>query len=390
MRCRRASTSTPASIATFAVAAALGAAAVFGARAAATTIPTVAPGFTIEAIAHVRRARELAVAANGDLFIGTDGDTIEVVGDAQTSAPKPAAFVQIDDRPVAGVAIAGDTMFIGAQHGVYALPFHAGDRTPRAIARKIANVRPGGGRGHATTTVAVANGVLYASVGSSCNNCQPERDPTRATIQQLQFDGGAMTPRAQHIRNAIALTANPQSGALWAGVAGQDELAPGHPYEIVDDISAHPGVADYGWPDCYENRQAVAAGHDCSRVVIPRVVLPAYETPVGAVFYPRAGAGAYAFPAEFRGGLFVALHGSWHTPPVPPRVVFIPMQGDAPRTPVDWANPAAQWREFVGGFQQPDGSRIGRPTGVAVGTDGSLFVADDASGTIYRIRPKRG
>jgi glucose/arabinose dehydrogenase len=64
------------------------------------------------------------------------------------------------------------------------------------------------------------------------------------------------------------------------------------------------------------------------------------------------------------------------------------MHGDAPRTPVDWSNPDAQWHEFVGGFQQPDGSRIGRPTGVAVGIDGSLFVADDGSGTIYRIRPK--
>ena len=65
------------------------------------------------------------------------------------------------------------------------------------------------------------------------------------------------------------------------------------------------------------------------------------------------------------------------------------MNGDEPKTPVNWENPMAQWREFVNGFQKPDESRVARPTGVAVGTDGSLFVSDDQAGNIYRIRPKR-
>ena len=352
----------------------------------ALTLPN---GFTIETIAHVNGARELAIAANGDLFIGTNGSTVDVVPDAQALSPgKPLIFVHLDDKPVAGVTIAGDTLYAGGQFGVYAIGFHAGDRSARSTPRKIATLRPSGvARDHVTTTVAVTQGVLYASVGSSCNNCQPDLDPTRATIQQMRLDGTQMSPKAEHIRNAIALTVNPQSGALWAGVAGQDELAHGHPYEIVDDISAHPGRVDFGWPDCYEDRKAVEAGHDCSQVALPRAVVPAYETPVGAAFYPVNAGGAHAFPAAYRGGLFLALHGSWHTPPVPPRVVFIPMNGDAPRTAVNWSDPSAQWREFVGGYQQSDGSRIGRPTGVAVGTDGSLFVADDDSGAIYRIRP---
>lgn len=348
----------------------------------------VPDGFTIEPIARVNGPRELAVAANGDLFIGTSGSTIEVVPDAQGTPGKPSTFAHVDDRPVAGVTIDRGTMYLGAQFGVYAVPFAAGDRTARDAPHKIATVRPSGiARDHVTTSVAVAHGLLYASVGSSCNNCQPDLDATRATIQQMHLDGSAMAPKAEHIRNAIALTADPQTGALWTGVAGQDELAHGHPYEIVDDVSAHPGVADYGWPYCYENRTPVNADRDCSHTAVPRIVLPAYETPVGAVFYPASQVGAHAFPAAYRGGLFVALHGSWHTPPVPPRVVFVPMHGDEPRTPVDWSNPDAQWHEFVGGFQQPDGSRIGRPTGIAVGTDGSLFLADDGSGTIYRIRP---
>jgi glucose/arabinose dehydrogenase len=350
---------------------------------------SVPDGFAVEPIAHINGARELAVAANGDLFVGTNGSAVDVVAGAQTTPAAPATFVRLDDRPVAGVTIDGGTMYIGAQFGVYALPFAAGDRTARTTPRKIATVRPSGiARDHVTTSVAVARGRLYASVGSSCNNCQPDLDPTRATIQQMQLDGSAITPKAEHIRNAIALTTNPQTGALWAGVAGQDELAHGHPYEIVDDISAHPGVADFGWPYCYEDRKAVTPAHDCSTAAVPRIVMPAYETPIGAAFYPATLAGAFVFPPRYRGGLFVTLHGSWHLPPVPPRVVFIPMHGDEPQTPVDWNDPTAQWHEFLGGFQQPDGSRIGRPTGIAVGTDGSLFVADDDSGTIYRIRPK--
>jgi glucose/arabinose dehydrogenase len=359
------------------------------ARAPAAMVLHVPDGFSIEPIAQVDGARELTVAANGDLFVGTSGHTVELVTAAQAAPGPPRPFVRLADKPVASVTIHGGTMYFGAQFGVYALPFTAGDRTPRAQPEKIATLRPSGvARDHVTTSVAVAGDTLYASVGSSCNNCQPDLDATRATIQQMRLDGSQMAPKAEHIRNAIALTVDPQSGALWAGVAGQDELAPGHPYEIVDDVSAHPGTADYGWPTCYEDRTPVRPDVDCARAVLPRVVLPAYETPIGATFYPREAAGANAFPAAYRGGLFVALHGSWHTPPVPPRVVFIPMNGDLPQRPVDWSNPNAQWHEFVGGFQQPDGSRIGRPTGVAVGTDGSLFVADDDSGTIYRIRPR--
>ena len=97
--------------------------------------------------------------------------------------------------------------------------------------------------------------------------------------------------------------------------------------------------------------------------------------------------GAHAFPQQYRGGAFVALHGSWHIPPVPPRVVFVPMRGDDPSTPVDWSNPEAQWQPVVTGFQQWDGMRVGRPTGIAVGPDGSLFIADDAANVVYRVRP---
>ncbi len=179
------------------------------------------------------------------------------------------------------------------------------------------------------------------------------------------------------------------------GSRRQDSLPLGHPYEIFDAVTLQPNPANYGWPECYDDRlvSPAYAGYDCSQTVLPRAVFPAYETPIGAVFYePPAGA-TYAFPASYLGGAFVTLHGSWHQTNGayigPPRVAFVPFaSADTPATPVNWNNPAAQWTEFIGGFQLADGvTRIGRPTGIAVGTDGSLFVADDLTGNIYRIRP---
>ena len=358
------------------------------ARAAGTAAELKLPaGFVAERIASVPAARELAVAPNGDLFVGTSGDGIYVVPDAEKNAGEPRRFATIDDRPVAGIVLVGETLYAAGQRGIYRIPYRTGDREARAMPQKIAGVRPGGGGGHSTTSLAFSKGTLYASVGSSCNACD-ESDPTRATVQAMTPDGKNMRPRAVDIRNAIALAVQPETGEVWAGVAGRDDLPRGHPYEIFDAITAHPGTPDYGWLKCYDDRKPIG-GASCANVTLPKIVFPAYDTPIGAAFYPADHKGAYAFPASYRGGVFVTLHGSWHLPPEPPRVAFVAFTNNEPAKHVDWANPDAQWSEFVGGCQGAFGARPCRPTGVAVGNDGSLFVADDGAGAIYRIRPVR-
>ncbi|HEV2262310.1 MAG TPA: hypothetical protein VGR69_08500 [Candidatus Rubrimentiphilum sp.] len=353
--------------------------------------PSVTSGFSISRVTTVDRARELALTPNGDLLVGTTGADVYLVphADGANLAGAPRVFAHFDDSPAAGVAFANNTIYVGTQFGVWRIPYKTGDLHARTSPEKLASVRPSGvARDHVTTSVAVANGTLYASVGSSCDACQPDLDQTRATIGRVS--NGKYTIVAHRIRNAIALTTNENTGSLWAGVAGQDYLPPGHPYEIFDDVLAHPQPVDYGWPYCYENRKPNGSGHDCSHAAIPRVVMPAYATPIGAVFYPRHPGGRYRFPSRYDGGAFVTLHGSWHGPPfVAPRVVFIPMHGDSPAVGVDWSNPDKQWSEFIGGYQA-DGSdtRIGRPTGIAIGPQGDLFVADDDTGAIYRIRPR--
>ena len=349
-------------------------------------VPQAPPGFSVETIAHVKRARELTIVPNGDLVVGTESSDVYLVADPEGSPRAPELLASLKEPAAAGVAYASGALYVGTQFGVWRIPYGP-ERGAPAQPVKIAAVRQDGSSGHHTTSVAVAGNRLYFSVGSSCNVCT-ETDPTRAKVFEAALDGTGAHPIAVNIRNAIALGVQP-GGAVWAGVAGQDELEDGHPYEIFDPVTAHPSPADYGWPLCYENRRPVHPGDECSGAVVPRVVFPAYETPIGAVFYPLHETGRFAFPAEYAGGAFVTLHGSWHTPRVPPRVAFVPFREGEPQKAVDWNDPGVQWREFLGGFQNQDGSRNGRPTGIAVGAQGSLFVADDQAGAVYRIRPSR-
>ncbi len=382
----------------------------------ALTLTAIAPatalrvpaGFSVERIASVSKPREIAALPNGDLLVGTTGSDVMILPDAEGRPRAPQVFASFDDARAAGVTYAAPLrkVFVATMHHVWAIAYN-GERAASNV-RKIADVRTGpvapgtDGDVHTSTSVAYSNGLLYVAAGSSCNatmegGSRPcvEIDPTRAAVSVMKPDGSDLSQRARRIRNAIALAVDPRSGAVWVGDAGQDDLPFGHPYEFLDDLTSHPGDADYGWPECEENHRAYVAGADCAHTVEPLVELPAYSTIVGATFYLDRVRGAYAFPASYRGGLFVAVHGSWHTAAdgcnaAPPRVVFVSMKSDRPAKSVDWSNPATQWTDFLTGFQTGCTSRIGRPTGVAVGPLGSLFVADDAAGAIYRVRPKRG
>jgi glucose/arabinose dehydrogenase len=359
---------------------------------------TVPAGFHADKIATVGSARELAVAPNGDLLVGTQGTAIDVVpsADGPGVAGAPRTLITLAEGPAHGIALGAGALYAATNTAVWKIPYTAGDLSETS-ATKIASVRTGpvapnsDGDVHRTTSVAVSGSTVYAGVGSSCNACT-ETDPTRATIQRMGLSGQSMTTLATRIRNPIALAIDPATGALWAGGAGQDNIPASHPFEFLDAVTSH-GVPpiDYGWPVCEENHHAYTTGANCANTVAPLVELPAYSTIIGATFYPLSPTGPYAFPAGYRGGLFVSAHGSWHTangkPVDPPHVVFVAMNGDTPLTAVNWNDPTAQWSEFFGGFQDASGARIGRVTGIAVGPNGSLFVADDQTGNIYRIRP---
>ncbi|HEY1959146.1 MAG TPA: hypothetical protein VGH28_26210 [Polyangiaceae bacterium] len=384
---------------------------------AATSLPDVPAaikvpaGFTIEVVASVGQARELAPLPNGDLLVATNGSSIEIIPNAEADgAPgKAQKFADAPDAYPQGIAYAPTTctIYLGTTAGIYSTTYADAQLTGTFTA-PIAKVRQGSvtpnsdGDVHKTTSVAYSNGKLYAGVGSGCNACT-EVDPTRATIQMMDADGANMTTRGARMRNAIALATNPATGTVWAGGAGQDDVCNndpsacssgiGHPYEYFDALTLHASPADYGWPSCEENHNPFGASADCSQTVAPLIELPAYSTLIGAAFYEPPSGATHAFPSSYAGGVFIAAHGSWHTAAdngfaASPLVVFVAMNGDTPKVPVDWNDPTKQWTGFVTGFQDPGTqTRHGRPTGVAVGSKGSLFVADDANGLVYRIRP---
>ncbi|HEY1680726.1 MAG TPA: hypothetical protein VGF98_03710 [Candidatus Tumulicola sp.] len=364
-------------------------------------LPTVPSGFRIDVVAQISGPRELVALPDGDLIVGTSSSDVYVLPNAEGTTPgTPRVFATANDELASGVAFSArhKEIYIATNEHVWATRYVPGRRRAGAL-NSIAKVRTGpvaphsDGDVHKTTSVAFsdASNMLYIGVGSSCNACV-EVDPTRASILTLPGGRGALHKIATRIRNAIAMTISP-GNALWVGDAGQDSLPFGHPFEFLDDVTSHPPVADYGWPVCEEDHVRYSSSAiSCNSTVAPLAELPAYSTIIGAIFYPTSSAGRYSFPAKFRGALFAAAHGSWHTTgggyAAAPQVAFFAMHGDQPAIPVDWENSSAQWRTFVGGFQNGT-QRIGRPTGLAIGKEGSLFVADDDAGVIYRVRPNK-
>jgi len=344
----------------------------------------------------VGSARHLVALPNGDLLVGTNGRNVAIIKNVEGDGGdvgQPTTFAALNDNQAHGVAFGRNFVFVGTTNGVWRIPYTPCSITAPQIDR-IASVRTTGpAGGHTSTSVAFSGDKLYVAVGSSCNACK-ETDATRATILQMNIDGTNVQTLAKRWRNSMAFAVDPLLGRVWAGGAGQDNLPASHPFEYMDHVSDRPVGSDYGWPDCEENRKAYAAGADCSNVVIPTLEFPAYSTIVGASFYPTTPVGKYRFSDRYHGGLFVGLKGSWHRNSSnvlwePPRVNFVQFNSltRLPEKPVDWNNSYAQWTDFFSGFQDANSNRIGRPTGVAVGIEGSLFVADDQTGNIYRIRP---
>lgn len=271
-------------------------------------------------------------------------------------------------------------------------------------------------RSHSAKTIAFSpDGGLFVGIGAPSNACQePDRsietpgrrpcpllaasggiwrfDPTRAG--QTQSDGRRF---ASGLRNAMAIAVEPTTGVLYGATHGRDGLDTLWPKLFSAAQNAeHPAEELYriddgdvfGWPYCYYDlsRRALLANPEyggdgrstegCEAFETPAVALPAHWAPLAMTFYR-----ADAFPEKYRGGAFVAFHGSWNRAPLPQagyNVVFVPFAD---------GRPVGSYEEFATGFAGPTPTPRGphRPSGVAVGPDGSLYVADDAGGRIYRI-----
>jgi len=226
--------------------------------------------------------------------------------------------------------------------------------------------------GHRTRTVIFGqDGKMYVSIGSSCNVCNEEL-PLRAAVLQYDADGSNGKLFSAGLRNAVGLMLRPGTNEIWATNNGADQMGDDVPPETVNVLA---DGADFGWPRCH-------AGHivdpqfggqgGCDGVRAPAVEMQAHSAPLGLRFYE-----GQMFPAEYRGNLFIAFHGSWNR--------STPTGYNVVRVQVDAAGRPGAVQDFAGGWLRPDGRVAGRPVDVIVAPDGALLVSDDSGGRIFRI-----
>ena len=211
---------------------------------------------------------------------------------------------------------------------------------------------------------------LFIQIGSSCNVCN-ESDPRRATIMRFNPDGSGGAIYARGLRNAVGMTFRPGTSELWATNNGTDNLGDNQPPDTIQIVQQGQ---DWGWPRCHAgiivDPQFGGSGA-CNGVAKPQIELQAHSAALGLAFYTGA-----QFPAEYRGDLFVAFHGSiYRSVPTGYKVVRIHFTNGQPGQPQD----------FITGPVVQSGKAWGRPADVLTAPDGSLFVSDDSGGIIYRV-----
>jgi glucose/arabinose dehydrogenase len=248
----------------------------------------------------------------------------------------------------------------------------------RASNPKVVADLPGGG-GHSTRTLLFNGGKMYVSAGSSCNVCI-EKDPRRAAVTELNPDGSGRKIFAKGLRNAVGLAVNPKTDTVWVTVNGRDWLGDNLPPETIYDLGKDGG--DVGWPYCYGDRVPDSdftkrGDNRCKNVIEPKVQMQAHSAPLGLAFYEGS-----EFPPEYRNNIFVAFHGSWNRS-VPTGYKIVRVKID------DKGQPQGGVEDFISGWLAPGetkkGRWMGRPVGIVFGSDGSMYVSDDAAGVIYRI-----
>ena len=260
------------------------------------------------------------------------------------------------------------------------------------------------------------DGSIYIDVATATNSCQPKnrqpKVPGANPCTELETRGGIwrydanktnqkFSPAERYatgIRNGEGFAFD-SAGRLFVTQHGRDQLHSNWPdlyqpsdeaLQPAEELMLLKSGGDYGWPECYYDvvqKKLVLApeyGGDggktvgvCATKLAPAAAFPAHWGPNGAVHY-----GGKQFPARYRDGVFIAFHGSWNRAPYPQggyNVVFQPMAGDhASGTCEIFAD------GFAGAKKTPEGATH-RPTGLAVGPDGALYISDDIKGTIYRI-----
>jgi glucose/arabinose dehydrogenase len=319
--------------------------------------------------ATMRRAAALGVSANRiTLLRDRDGDGI---------AESRETFMEGLSQPF-GMALIGDTFYVGNTDGVVAFPYSDGADRIAAEGRRLVTFKPGG---HWTRSLlASADGKkLYAGVGSLSNIAESgmEVEQGRAAIYELDLASGASRIFASGLRNPVGLAWEPSTGALWTVVNERDGIGDETPPDYL--TSVRDG-GFYGWPYCYWGQivddRVPQDPSLVAKAIQPDYALGGHTASLGLCWLP-----AGTLPG-FPDGMVIGQHGSWNRSTLSGyKVVFVPFENGRPSGPP---------RDILSGFLAPDETfSYGRPVGVTLGPDGSLLVADDVGDVIWRVTGAR-
>ena len=343
--------------------------------------PTAPPGFQVSLFAKgFKEPRYLAVAPNGDVFLAdTSGNTVYVLHDPGNGKASDArtTFASRLDEPF-GIAFHDNYVYIADTNEVIRFPYDPKTSKPTGGRERILSL-PSGGM-HSTRTVVFSRDgkQMFVSAGSDCNVCV-ESDHRRAAIQVADPDGRNARIYGSGLRNAVGLAVNPDNGVLWADVNERDMLGDNLPPDYFTHV---PDGGFLGWPYSYigknlDPRVKTKRPDLVAKAIVPDVLVGPHTAPLESTFYT-----ARQFPASYRHGAFVALHGSWNRSIHSGyEVVFVPFKD---------GEPSAKPEDFLTGFDpNPHQKDVeGRPVGVAVAKDGSLLVSDDVGNVVWRVSRK--
>jgi glucose/arabinose dehydrogenase len=377
---------------------------------------TLPHGFCAQIVADsVGRPRHIVALPDGDLAVALDGQQggVLILRDANHDGVMEERK-QFGPRGGTGIAYHDGFLYFGLNNMVLRWRLPDGAMEPSGPPDTVVSGLTSGSQ-HSAKNIAIGtDGSLYVNIGAPSNSCQerdrqngsPGRDPCPILdtaggiwrfetnrIHQTQADGHHF---ATGLRNVVSLFVDATDGGVWGVQHGRDQLGQNWP-SLYDTLASAEKPAEelfkiedggnYGWPYCYYDPALHAKvlapeyGGDgkmvgrCNQFRTPLIAFPAHYAPDGSLIYHGR-----QFPASYRGGMFIAFHGSWNRAPLPQEgynVAFVPFQHGVP---------AGTWTVFAEGFRgDRNGQAQHRPCGLAVGKDGSLYVTDDTRGRIYRI-----
>jgi len=353
--------------------------------------PVAPKGFKVERYAQgFTEPRLIRTAPNGDLFLSdSKAGQIRVLRgvNADGKATTSETFATGLDHPfgIAFYPLGANPrwIYVANTTSVVRFPYKAGDLKASAAPEVVVPTLPGyaqlRGGGHWTRDVVFSQDGkrMFISVGSASNVDDPDTHPGefhRADVLEYSPDGKFVKIYASGIRNCVGEAINPTTGQLWCSTNERDRLGDNL---VPDYITSVKEDGFYGWPWWYmgghqDPRHAGKHPELKSKVITPDVILQPHFASLQLTFYTGK-----QLPAEYSGDGFAAEHGSWNR---------VKRAGyEVIRVPMKNGHATGEYEDFLTGFVTSDGKVWGRPVGVTVANDGSLFVTDDGTRSVWHV-----